>query len=98
MWCSPRNAQKAMWPGFAIFLFLGMMFWWGFSPWMLFFLFFFVIPMMKGWHHWGGWGDHPGEPAEKEKRKHEDIKRKNDDNDDDSYIRSSDGQWLEIVD
>ena len=80
-----------MFPGFAIFLFIGMILWWGFSPWMLFFLFFFILPKMRGWNH-DHYNDH--DDYEKQKRKNNEIKRKNDDD----YIRSSDGEWLEVVD
>lgn len=70
--------------------------WTGFSPWAFFAIFFFVLPMLRGsYNNWGHY-DYDDAYYEGEKRKNEGIKRKNDDNT--SYIRSSDGEWLEIID
>lgn len=100
MWCSFKKQSFNWWP---LFFIGGMVLWWGFSPWMLFFLFWFIVPMSKGmgWHkgwHEGWYGEDDASP---EKHKHEEMeKRKNDEkakNDDKRYIQTKDGEWLEIV-
>lgn len=100
-----RHHHHGSWAGMFLVIGIGLLLVTQVSPWALFGLAFFMLPMMKmSMYRYGGYDryEQEGDVIVVDKRKNSAHRFHNhdsddDDNDDAQYIRTQDGDWLEVI-